>query len=229
MINGIYQSATGLSGLARIQESLAHNLANISTAGFKGEIVQLEQVRDGRIEAKAVLDLKAGPLQTSGNPTQLALGSEGYFVVETPQGLAYTRNGNFTLDAEGRLVTAEGYAVQGQNGAIVVSGKDFSVSELGEIVVNQAVVDRLQLVRGSQPLLPAGDSLLASATGVPLEAMDENQGQVLQGAVEGSNVNMMRSMVDMLAAVRLYEANQKALESQDETLKQAVSQIGRTA
>lgn len=229
MINGIYQSATGLNALQELQETLAHNLANISTAGFKGEKVQFAQAVSGRIEATAVLDLKAGTLETTGNPTQLAVGGEGYFVVNTQRGLAYTRNGNFSLDAGGRLVTAEGFRVQGQHGDIAVDGKDFQVSEQGEVIVNQTVVDRLLLARGSEPLQPAGEGLLATATGTPLELLAENQGQILQGALEGSNVNMVAGMVDMLAAVRLYEANQKALESQDDTLKMAVNQVGRSA
>lgn len=228
MINGIYQSAAGLDALQRVQDQVANNLANASTVAFKQTLSEFTSGPSGRIAVGSKTDFTSGPLQTNGGPTQLALGSEGLFAVETPQGPAYTRNGDFRLDAEGRLVTAQGFAVQGEHGTIVLPNQDFTVSFQGEIVVAGEVVDRLKLVRASQQMRAAGNGLWVGAAGETPETLPGEVGQVLQGALEGSNVNLVRTMVDMLTAVRLYEANAKALESQDETLKQATT-VGRTA
>lgn len=229
MINGIYQSASGLESLTRVQETLANNLANVASTGFKQAVADCEQNSDGRILTRIRIDSQAGPLQITDNPTQLALGGDGYFVLETPQGTVFTRNGDFHLDAGGRLVSAEGYPVQGEKGEIVLADSEFTVTPAGEIVVQGEVQDRLRLIRGAESLQAAGAGVFKGAPGAEFEEVPAGQGRVLQGALEGSNVNLLRGMVDLLAVVRQYEANQKAVESQDETINQMITQVGKTA
>jgi flagellar basal-body rod protein FlgG len=229
MINGIYQSATGMDSLAKMQEMISNNLANISTTGFKQQLMQVEKTAEGRLTTHGGMDMQNGPVQITGEPTQLALGSEQLFVVSTPQGPAYTRNGNFGLDEHGRLISAGQWPVQGEHGDIVLPNGAFTVSETGDIIVQGEVVDRLLLVKADRPLRPLGNSLMAAQDGSGLEPLGPNEGQVIQGALEGSNVNATQTMVNMIEITRLYEANQKAMLSQDETLRDAVTQIGRNA
>lgn len=228
MINGIYQSATGLDSLSKMQETIAQNLANISTTGFKQQLTQVEKTAPGRLVTTTTQDMQNGPVQVTGASLDLALGSEQFLVVETPQGPAYTRNGNLGMDEHGRLM-AGAWPVQGRGGDIILSGGDFTVSETGDILVQGEVVDHLALVKADRPLYPLGGGLMASTDGTPLNPLLPGEGQVMQGSLEGSNVKAAQSMVDLIAVVRLYEANQKAIESQDETLRDAVTQIGRNA
>ncbi len=227
MINGVYQSATGLDSLAKMQETLASNLANISTTGFKQELVQVEKTQAGRLATHNNLDMQSGPVQITGESLNMALGQDQFFTVATPQGLAYTRNGNFGLDEQGRLISAGQWPVQGEQGDIILPNGSFTVSETGDILVQGEAVDRLMLVKADRPLRPLGNGLMVTHDGAALESLESNQGQVIQGALEGSNVNGPKSMVDLISIVRLYEANQQAMMSQDETLRDAVNTIGR--
>lgn len=227
MITGIYQSAMGLDQLSRMQEIVSSNLANISTNGFKQELASVEKNPDGSLNLQLRTDFTHGPVEMTGQPLDVASKNDGLFVVSTAAGTAYTRNGNFTLDAEGRVVTADGCPVQGEHGDIVLGSQQFTLSDRGEFLVNNEVVDRLLVVAPPEELTPLGSALFTSSQ--PAEPMPEDDVSLLTGALERSNVNLTQAMVDMLAVVRLYEANQKALQSQDETLKQAVSQIGRSA
>jgi len=227
MITGIYQSASGMDSLIRMQEIIANNLANISTHGFKQEVLAIEQRDPFRLIASSQLDLKPGAIQMTDVPVHLAVTGEGFFTVATPEGIAYTRNGNFCLDNQGRLVTIEGYPVQGQNGEIVIDDPGFSVSESGEIIVKGEVIDQLQIVNGSGPMKRLGNSLMTWETEDAVFPLEANQIQVMQGALEGSNVNVVESMVDMMMVMRMYEANKKALESQDLTLQQVISEVGK--
>jgi len=229
MITGIYQSAAGLGALSRLQESIANNLANVSTDGFKREIISIQQAIASNLEAAPKLDLASGGLQMTSQSTHLALASEGFFEVAAPGGALYTRNGNFHVNAEGGLVTAEGYPVQGQKGDIVLSSERFTITPAGDILENGILVDQVKVVHADGPMERVGSGFLRWASPEGVRTVEPGQVRMLQGALEASNVNIVENMVDMMAAVRLYEANQKAMEAQDETLKQATSQVGRTA
>lgn len=229
MLNGIYQSGTGLESLNKLQETIANNLANVSTTGFKQQMIQVSRDASGRLVTQTHLDMQSGPVQITNEPANLSAGQDQLFEVATPQGPAYTRNGNFSLDQNGRLLSAGQWPVQGEDGDIVLSRSAFTVSQNGDILVQGEVADRIKLVRSDRALVSQGNGLFQSADGSRLEALPAGEGQVMQGTLEGSNVNPTQSMVDMIAVVRLYEANQKAMQSQDETLKEAVTTLGRTA
>lgn len=227
MITGIYQSAAGLDCLSQIQDMVSNNLANVSTNGFKQEMANVEKTGDGRVLYERRFDFKSGSLEMTGQPLDVAIKQAGFFVVETATGPAYTRNGNFTLDAEGKLVTAAGWPVQGEKGAIILGSQKVTLSDKGEFMAGNEVVDRLQIIKAPQDLKPLGNALFVSDE--PIEPLAAEEVDVLPGALERSNADLTRSMVDMLEVVRLYEANQKALQSQDEALKLVVSQVGRSA
>lgn len=229
MLSGIYQSAAGMDSLMRLQEALANNLANVQTNGFKQERIRVENREPGRLETRSSLDEKRGGIQVTQSSTQLAILGEGFFEVETAQGLAYTRDGDFHVDAQGRLVNENGDLAQGQSGDIEVGSGKVEIGASGEVRVDGETKDRLRVVTGEGIQQRLGGNLVTWADTDSIRALEPEQVRIQAGALESSNVNMLSSMVDMLAATRLYEANQQALQSQDETVKQAVSQIGRPA
>ncbi|MEW6517285.1 MAG: flagellar hook-basal body protein [candidate division FCPU426 bacterium] len=222
MITGIYQSGAGLATLQQMQEIVAYNLANVSTRGFKQEVWSVNQTEPTYQNVTRELDAQAGPLSSTSTPTHLALAGEGYFTVLTPQGPAYTRNGQFHLDHQGRLVTREGFAVQGQNGDVTPATPEFTVTAAGEVVVNGEITDRLQIVNGSGPERRLGQTLVTWNSADQVQPLPPEKVEVLQGMLEGSNVDLVESMVNLLSVVRMYEANQQALQTQDSALSQAL-------
>jgi flagellar basal-body rod protein FlgF len=227
MINGIYQTAAGMLSLTQMQEVVANNLANVTTNGFKKELLKIEQTNSARQQTESLLSLKPGAMQITENPLQMALSSDGYFTVNTPAGAAYTRNGDFHLTAEGRLVTGDGCPVQGTNGDIVLESQKFTISQSGEIVVEGKVVDQLQINQCTGNMQRLGNSLLLPTDSNSIKPMAPEDVQTMQGVLESSNVNIIESMVDMINITRWYEAGQKIMQEQDAAMKQAASEVGR--
>jgi len=137
----------------------------------------------------------------------------------------YTRDGSFTINADGQLVTKEGYLVMGENGAITLQGENFSVQTDGTVVQNGETVDRLLIKQFSDTstLRKFGSNLVERTDNT--EEQDFS-GTVTQGFIEQSNVNIIKEMVDMISVMRSYEANQKILQFQDGTLERLVNEVG---
>ena len=230
-------------------EIIADNVANIRTPGYKGEessnkaFPEMLMMRTsteneisgntliGGIGTGVVVDQITrmnvqGVLQTTDIPTDLALTAEGVFlVVDTPNGERYTRNGQLQLNSEGMLQTADGYPVLGEEGPIGPLSKNFQVDAQGGITDQGVTMDRLRLVQiPAVGLLREGQSLYASNQ--PVQDFAGNEA-VLQGTLEGSNVNLPGQMVKMITVMRAYEANQKVIQTHDATLEKAVNEIGR--
>ena len=256
MIRGLYTSSAGMQVEQLRQEAIANNLANLNTAGFKKDMAMIEarqnlgiqrinnpaakgplaptvnvgigELGTGVLVDRFVKDFEQGNLQQTDNPFDFALHGEGFFTVEGPNGEPlYTRGGNFTRDQEGRLVDNDGRAVLGASGPIVIPDGKLAVGTDGVVHVDGRAIDQLAVVRFDNPdeqLAKVGDTLFRNETGaeaLPSEAL------VYQGSLEGANVNSVREMVEMIACLRQYEANQKALMGQDETLQKAVNEVGR--
>jgi len=271
VLRGLYTSASGMMAQQVRVDVLAHNLANVQTAGFKrqaviqsafpemllrrvndpvvtgpsqGEFARSEAARPqggfafdprpvvGRLGTGTYIDgtysdMTAGTLRHSGNPLDLALLGDGFFTVETPAGLRFTRDGRFTLDGEGWLVTLEGHRVLGEAGPIRVQGETVHVTEQGEVWVDGALagVLAIRVFADPQGLVREGSSLWA-----PTEWSGEPQpaaARVQAGYVEDSNVNVIMAMVELIAAYRSYEANQRVIQAFDQTLGKAVNELGR--
>ena len=176
-----------------------------------------------------------GKLEETGNPLDLAIDGQGFFVVDTPDGIVYTRDGNFSLNDRGELVTKDGYNLLGLNGPIVLNTGDedfeitnFSVTEDGQVMVNGEFVDEIDIVniRNVYDLRKYKHGYYRIEEGME-EEFDEFQGSILQGYQEGSNIHSVQEMVDMIATLRLYESNQKIVQTYDEILQKAVNEIGR--
>lgn len=224
---------SGAVALERRLQMIAHNLANLDTPGFKREVMALKARIVGQggyplmVEiAERVPDLSPGAMRPTGNPLDLAIGSEGFFVVETPRGIRYTRKGAFRVDGEGYLVTSQGYRVLGKGGAVVLEGGEVVVNEAGEIVLGGEVVDSLRVVsfpKGAK-LIREGDGLFRFE-GADAEIIEVETPQLKQGFLEGSNVSAVLEMVKLIEVSRVFEAYQRALHTIDDIARGALEEI----
>lgn len=165
----------------------------------------------------------------TGNKLNVAIKGNGMFVVMTPQGIRYTRDGSFSLDSEGALVTQDGFPVLGQRGIITIDGKDVNIDEVGRVFVDNNEIDTLRIAIFSKDdvLRKQGNNLFYMVNGNLLpEDSYVDYVKIKQGYLESSNVNVIREMVDMITAYRAYEAAQKAIQSHDQTLNKAVNDVG---
>lgn len=191
-----------------------------------------------------------GGLRQTENSFDMALDGDGFFVVQTPYGERYTRNGSFLIGPEGMLVTKQGYPVLGENGPIQLKLNNFVVDEDGVIYqnadfandpqrlvsmrenewLNTVEVDRLQIVQVRQPryLQKQGDSFWRT-TEESGEAATVTAGRpkIRQGFLEGSNVNPVTEMVQMIEVNRAYEANQKVIQAQDQATSRLINEAMR--
>jgi flagellar basal-body rod protein FlgG len=249
LLKGIYTTGMGLAMLEKRMETVSNNLANVDTTGYKKDVAlaksfpnmlafQLEDplyrwvpwrkvtgpVNLGVQFDELYTDMSRGILKATEEPLNVAIASEdGYFVLETPQGDRYTRNGEFHLSAEGVLVSSDGNAVQGQNGQITLTDADFLLNEEGYIYDSKgALVDRLRIVSMEGAIKKQGYSLFQCDTVTDVENI-----RVIQGFLEGPNVNTITEMVNMIAVQRSYEANQKVMQAHDAALEKAVNEVGR--
>ena len=179
------------------------------------------------VQMRMIVDPRPGQLRQTGRETDLAIVGRGLFVVKTAGGDLYTRNGQFRLDGDGRLVTAQGLAVQGARGDIVVDGRSLTIDRDGSIVVDGERIDELRVVQLADltKLEHRGDSLLSPPQDVELQEMPREQIELLQGHLESSNVSAIESLIDMIAAQRAFEVKAKLLSTADEMLAKSVNQL----
>lgn len=246
MIRGLYTSATGMMAAQTQSEVIGDNVANVKTPGYKEQLASnisfpamliqrmggsptpgatpIGELGTGLGVDRLVLSNVQGALETTDVNTDLALTSPGYFVVQTPAGERYTRNGHFQLDANGMLQTADGYALQGDKGPIGPLSSDFSVSANGTVVDKGQSLDRLRVVDiPADALKREGQSLYSASQPIQVSTAS----QVLQGSIETSNVDLSGQMIQMMTVMKAYEANQKVIQTQDEMLGKAVNEVGK--
>lgn len=170
-----------------------------------------------------------GPLRHTGNTLDFALDGKGFFCFKTTQNIVqYSRKGNFTLDQDGTLVTQEGMPVLNTNGGkIVITGKNISVDEDGNISVDGTQVDSLKIVGFEQPnsLVKVGDTSFILSDPAVSENAPEGF-KVKQGFIELSNVDPIRVMTEMIEVHRAFESYQKIMKSMDETVAKSISEVG---
>ena len=224
MDRGLYIAASGMLAEQIRQDQIANDLANASTPGYKGDRTAQRSFGDlllansttgaavGRqstaVQVDAIeTDFTPRPARETGEALDFAIAGEGFFAVQTGQGVRYTRNGQFSLDPQGRLVTAQGDPVLDTAGrAITATDGKVDPRRLGVVALTDPRKE--------------GDSLV---TGTPAGAA---AGTVRSGALESSGADAARSMVDMIASMRAFEAGQKVIQTIDETLGQAVTKVG---
>lgn len=224
MERGLFIAASGMVAEMARQDQIANDLANAATPGYKADRSSLHQFGElmvtdlptgmvvgsvGRSTqvAEQATDLSAQPVRDTGEPLDLAITGEGFFSVQTPQGVRFTRNGSFTSNQAGQLVDQLGNAVLGRNGQPVQVNVDGTVTTAN---VGVALVPNAR---------KAGEGYFTGAqTG---QSPDEPRA----GALEASSVDAARTMVDMMASMRAFEAGQKAISTIDSTLEKA-NQLG---
>ncbi|QZY55536.1 flagellar hook-basal body protein [Crassaminicella profunda] len=169
-----------------------------------------------------------GQLYETDNNLDVGIKGRGFFKVETPAGLRYTRDGSFALNKDHELVTLDGYKVEGFDGPIILDGSDISINELGEIMVDGEYMDTIQVVdiENRKDLRKEASNMYRMAEGVQGKEA-EFTGQVVQGFLEKSNVNAVKEMVKMMSLFRNYESGQKIVKAYDDTLGKAVNEVGK--
>jgi flagellar basal-body rod protein FlgG len=249
MIRGLYTAAAGMVAAMRRMELVTNDLANAQTPGYKGDRsaaasyfeqlvarVQngevLEEIGPLALADVAVgpeLDLSQGALQTTNRDLDFALAGPGFFSVQTPDGLRFTRDGGFTRDAQGRLLTASGHYVLGTDGQpLVVPPGKLSASPDGTLLVDDAPVGRLGIVEfgADVELVRQGDNTFTTRD--PAVAPEpSSRTSLAQGQIEGSNVDLAATISASLQLQRAYEASQRMIQSQDSLTAQAVNEIAQ--
>lgn len=259
MLRGIYTSASGMLVGQKRLDVVANNLANVSTTGYKRDTtvsqsfpeLLLRRINDrspdmdagpqpvgplglGTFVSNTATRLMTGSMQHTGNPLDVAISGDGFFVVNTPQGPRYTRQGNFTQNGEGTLVTPDGYEVWVDGQAVSAAQGEMSINSKGELLTGNQVLGRLSIVtsRDLGALRKEGNGLWTTAgpeDASTLVTPAESTGtyELRAGHLEASNVEPVTEMVEMMVIMRSFEANQRAVQIQDETLGKAVNEVGR--
>jgi len=240
---------TGQAMIMRVAqlETIANNLANVSTTGFKRDELfvnelekKLKEIQFDKFLAKnqiptagAIVDLSQGSLKGTGRTLDVAVSGEGMFVVETPQGEAYTRDGRFTLSDEGVLTNLGGLPILGEGGQIEIDLQQKTPSQIiindqGEVLLDGNTIDTLRLVAvdNAGNLKKAGENLFELKPGSPPLNPPETI-SVRQGFIEESNVNPIYEMVSLIEVQRAYQTSQKMIQEQDRLLGRAVTEISR--
>jgi len=239
MDSGYYASCAGLAAQMQALELVAHNLANLDTTGYRGQQATFRSllsgwgtvslnplniaINDFGVLGGSRVDVSPGSLVATGNPLDMGIAGNGFFVVQSGSDTFYTRNGSFHLTSTGHLVTAEGDAVLGERGPVTVPAGPLTVSGDGTLSVAGAVVGKLQLAEFSpQTALSAvGNTLYSAPAGSALPAANSS---IRQGMLENSNVNAAMSVIELITVQRNAEMMQRALGEFDSVLNQTATQ-----
>lgn len=235
---GFYAAVSGGMAQEKRLEVLTNNLANINTDGYKKDVLSfrsfLSEARSARGETDLVgisdfrTDFTQGKIVKTGNTFDLALSGNGFFEITTAQGVRYTRQGSFTLNAANQLVTSDGDPVSGSGGPLVIDGAHVTVGSDGEVTVDESSVGQVKVVSfaDTTKLAKVGAGLFINNGGPANLKEDPNMG-VQQGYLEKSNVNMIEEMLQLIEVSRSYESYQKVIQSMDDASKAIVTELGR--
>jgi len=242
MLRGIYISATGLKAGLKQLDTVANNIANINTVGYRADITVNSGFEEkilnyagkevGKLEYGVnpdinYLDLSSGKYVPTGRNLDFALVGNGFFVVETPAGLRYTRAGDFQINRDGYLCLPNGSRVLGEKGPIKIDNEELYVEKDGRIYNKERsrYIDRLRVVEPVDPvaLEKVGGNFFVTAA----NNLRPGNALVLQGYLEQSNVDPNREYPALLESLRYLQSNARGLKVQDELLSKAVNDLGK--
>lgn len=239
MESPVYVLLSQQEALQRQMDVVAQNIANVNTTGFKSSDVLFEDFLvkpTSKFKHHMVLDratlrnTSQGAFQKTDNPLDLAISGKGYFAIQTPQGVQYTRQGAFQMDAEGNLVTPDGFALLsggGSNVAIPTNAKSIEIASDGTITTDTGKVGRLQVVKfQNEQLMKQTYGGFYSSDETP--EVDEDA-QLYQGMVEGSNVKSVVEMTHVLEISRAYQRVAHLIDSENQRLQNAIRSLGKVA
>jgi flagellar basal-body rod protein FlgG len=217
------------------QSVISNNLANANTAGFKGDEVFARLLDEATLGAEATTDFRPGDVVHTGRDLDVALETEGFFLVDTPAGTRLTRNGGFVIT--GNLLTdMNGNPVLGSRGPVeipegeLVAGAPIDINQQGTVTVGDLPVDTLRIVRPSNvDGLEKEEGSLFRATAALTRDVPLEDRRVIQGALEESNVNSVETMVDMLDVQRSYRSVERTIRVMDEVMDTITSRLGRVS
>lgn len=225
--------------LLRRTEIIANNIANLSTNGYKGEQLvfseYLGRTNDGNLgsyvqPAGTVRNMSQGPMAQTGNPLDVAIEGDGFLAVQTPSGTRYSRDGHLQLDAQGELVTPQGYPILGASGAPVVvpnGAGAITIGYDGTVITAQGNAGQIQLAtfQNPQALEPAGNNLFNSNE-VPGTSTTT---KLVQGALEQSNVQPIIEMTQLIATERAVGYAKDMSTTESNRISNAIDRLGKVA
>lgn len=235
LVNGI---ASGLNALLNEYNTVSHNVANSTTVGFKKRMTmfssKMQDVQDVNagslgvsIDSKDVIDFSQGQLLKTDRPLDVALDGKGFLVLETPQGMLYTRNGAMQINILGQLTDQNGYLVSGQSGPITIprtiSDSDLRINKAGMITAGEIPLGQLRIAEFENPseeLESVGNSCFRGPEKIATKPAEHTQ--IRQGYQERSNVQMVREMTNLLFISRVFEANTDYMKKQTENTQTIV-------
>ncbi len=247
MIKGLYAAVSAMIAGAQKQQLKVHNLANSETPGFKQVMTNLQEFSQtpvskpetgvpipnpgahigdlglGVMTTSEYTNFGQGTIRSTGNPLDLAIEGAGFFPVRTPEGDRYTRDGRFLRDAQGQLVTVDGFRVLDSDGKpILLPVGEVTVSEDGTMTLGDQTIGKITLAVFDQPqqvLERAGENTFTAK----VTPSGKSSGVIQQGALEMSNVNV----ISLMAGASVYQAAQKVVQTQDELLGKAITTLGK--
>lgn len=247
----LYQAASALSANARWQEVIAENMSAASIPGYKRQEVTFKAVEAGMMpaavgdttaanmagmpwattEAETTTSFAQGEMRYTGLATDVGIDGAGFFEVQMPNGaLAYTRDGEFQIDGEGRMVTKQGHIVMSDSGPIQLdrnSGESIAISPTGEVSQGQTVRGTLKVVAFSKPeLLTPISGGMYLAQNPSLEVATEANPSIRQFYLEQANTTPVIEMANMISVMRASEANQRIIQMEDERMGRAIQELG---
>lgn len=237
-MNEIYRLALGSmqADMSKL-ERVALNLTNSATPAYKREVVVTrpftELVQSTASENLAApvqmdisSDMRIGPLKSTGQSLDVALATDGFFEVMGKEGPLYTRQGNFQIDTQGRLVTSQGYVVMGMSGDIRLESSQPTIDAQGKIYERGNLIDQLKIIdfdKSEKPIRQGEGYFTASGNIKLVESADL---QVRQGYLESSNVSAMHEMVQLMENMRHFESMSRAVQGYDEMIGMAIRKLG---
>ena len=256
MVRGLYTAYTGMVNQQQRLDTITNNLANASTTAYKREGATsraFDEYLGVRVKDKTVgnlvtpignmslgvkigenyTDYSQGSFRNTENTYDIAIEGNGFFSISFTnkngeQSIKYTRDGNFTLDADGALRTTDGDYVQGENGDIYIptDAAEVAIVDTGDIYADGEYIDTIKIVdfEDYNYLKKYGENMYDAVDGA---VQTESSAILHQGYLEASNINAVSEMVEMITITRAYEANQKAVQAADDMIEKAVNEVGR--
>jgi flagellar basal-body rod protein FlgF len=233
----MYKALSGAVAQMRQLETASQDLANVNTSGYKKQRLAFSEVLAKRLPADdrpggwvAVGDQQThhgqGALHGTGNPFDLALEGNGFFIIQTSRGERYTRNGEFTRKADGTLITPQGDAVLGDGGPLQITGAKLEVASDGTVRSDEGEVGRIRIVRFTDPrqALKEGANLFVTP---PANVQEGADVRVVQGSLEQSNMNPIDGVISLITIHRLFESYERAMKLMDSATAKMIAEAGR--
>jgi flagellar basal-body rod protein FlgF len=234
---GVGEVAKAGAGKIYQLDVVSNNLANATTPGFKVEGYYPGLIKDDTNPVAGTMtnlsytrvDYSQGMTQITGNALDVAIQGDGFFTVQTKDGLAYTRKGNFTMNKSKQLVTQSGEFVLGDKGPITISGGNVEIDSAGRVVADGAEAGKLSIARfdNMQALTREKEGLFTDPGAAKVKKMDNPE--LKPRHLEMSNANVIKEMVDMIDIQRSFESYQKVIQTIADLDKLSVSRVGRLA